>query len=247
VRLLRGRRWCHVRLLFRGERRALELQPFLSPRFCEVAMADYAIDHNDVIRMEIWCRCRGQYSLNVRNYKFTSSDASSLPLSHILNEANNNFAVVYPSNMATDAFYYGCRASRIHPNVGPSHDSPFLEQGIRPTFTSPQHLAAVIHCNVGLVGRRNRGRTYVPFIPMDRLQSDGTLTAAYLVTLDGLAQKVIMGFSWSSGPTSAHTLTGVERNPLLGVYRPFTNYIVRDSVASMRTRQQSRGNDTAPF
>jgi len=82
---------------------------------------------------------------------------------------------------------------------------------------------------------------------MDRLQSDGTLTAAYLTTLDLIAQRAVMGINWNPGLGVTYSLEGIERNPFLTARRKITAYIVRDSVASMRTRQQSRGADPAPF
>jgi len=98
----------------------------------------------------------------------------------------------------------------------------------------PPQDSAVITWRTSMVGRRYRGRTYVPCIP-ESAQQFGVLTAPHQSSLEDLADALVNG--WADGMGGSLVVFHKDLNTSTDII----NWIVRATIRSQRRRQLGVG------
>lgn len=201
----------------------------------------------DVYELETWCRCRGQYAMNKRTLLFDFSTGVAGITDQDLVE---NFALVladaHLAAMCNDAFFYGCSLIRTHPSAAGPVTSTLDLPGVFAGFTMALQVAALIRMNTGRVGRRNKGRTYLPFVPNGFMGSNGQLTSLATVRYNTLRHFASAGISLDIAG-QAHHFQPIVRNSSTAFGRAYTQSSLSPDLATMRSRSRIYGPDTAPF
>jgi len=205
------------------------------------------INVGDRFIIESWCKCREQFALNARTFDLTEA-TFTMPhtTEDLLSYVNDVMVEYYLRYLPTEALYYGTRITRTHPSVdGPYHVVSSL-LGTIASLSLPPQVAILIKYDTGMLGRRNRGRTYLPFPPVAFMGTNGRLTSLGVTRTLNLRLLPVLGIEFVLGG-EVGMLKQVVRSSSSAAGRPYINSSVVREFASMRSRSMMYGSDTAPF
>jgi hypothetical protein len=123
-------------------------------------------------------------------------------------------------------------------------DGPVEVQGDRAGDPLPPQVSPLISWRTGLIGRRNRGRTYLP-APVENDQVAGELSVTYLEGMQNVADSMI---ALSNGLVTAWQLViyGAPNPdvdpPLAENIVPVTSAVMRRDLATQRRRRIGTGS-----
>ena len=208
-------------------------------------MADITL--GDTFIVESWCKSREQYSLNARTFKlddaaFTMPHTTEdllLAIDPILSEA-------YTRYLSTESLYYGTRITRTHPSADGPYSVVSSVLGSQGSLPLPPQVAVLLRSTTGLLGRRNKGRTYIPFIPSAFMGADGRLTSGGLIRMLFVLNIARLGITGDVGGEGFH-LQPVVRMSSSAAGRPYVSATIERTFATMRSRSSLYGLDDAPF
>jgi len=153
----------------------------------------------DVVRVKIACTCRNQLALNVLHYQCTLSSGSVTTADC----ATRIDQVVEPQMkplLSVNAQYYGVNVQLIDP-VAAAADTEAGNAGAG-TATGdvlPLQVCGIITKRSALLGRKHRGRMYIPFPSEADNDSNGVPSSTYFTNLAVLAAVVLAPITVSPG------------------------------------------------
>jgi len=150
--------------------------------------------------------------------------------------------------MSSDASYRGLTLQKIDPP--PASDRFISTQGQGPgAAASPvmsTQTAGVISLRTGIAGRRNRGRTYVPFPSEGANEANGKPNATYLVDLGALGTQLAGVQVIAPGGGNSCNLVPQVYSRTFDSFRTISSYLVRTEWGTQRRRSQINRGDLPP-
>lgn len=199
---------------------------------------NFLVVAEETLRLTVACRCRDQNGLNIVHYQSPAGTDNFL-IEDIALQHDVNCSLAYKVTLGIDAEYYGT-SWRSESNLG---TAPWFTDFNRAGGTTaedslPTQVCGIITKNTGIIGRANRGRSYIPFPGRDRQNNIGNPSAAYLNQLDiigGTLFSILTGVS--SLTANAVTLVPMVTHLPGPLNRgPITGFIVRRRWATQRKR-----------
>jgi hypothetical protein len=205
------------------------------------------VNVGDRFILEVWCKCREQYAMNARTLELTES-AFTFPRTteELMSALNNVMAGLYKAVLPVEALYYGVRLQRTHPSIDGPYSEVLSLQGNINSPSVPTQVATLIRMDTGRLGRRNKGRSYIPFIPLSFLTISGRLTNTAKARYADLVTAVRVGITLDIGGELA-TLRQIVRQTSVEYGEQYINASLSDIPATMRSRSMMYGPDEAPF
>jgi len=164
---------------------------------------------NDITRVLIRTALFSQLGLIVRHYRHSAIDGTGTTHQAIADALQFSLSATLLPLLTSQASFLGVTAQKIEPlpaSIPFASSSPPLP-GTGGPNTLPGQVSAIITLRSNNAGRRNRGRSYVPF-PSEERNTDGKPTATYVADLTQLGTALIM--ARVIGPTLANeTLTPI--------------------------------------
>lgn len=201
----------------------------------------------EVWNVEFWCRCLGQYSLNVKSYRVAQlvgfgvvTDAELL--------SGMNFATRsrYWPAMSNLAEWYGTRIYMTHPSVTSPISVVDISSGTGGAGVLPPQLTGFIRFRNDSVGRKNNSCIHIPFPPQGSDNGQGRPTGTYTTKLNTIATH-ILGPRLIVGFAGLAVMELVTRTTPASAARKLTRKIVTDLFGTVRTRSFRHPNDPVPF
>jgi len=148
-------------------------------------MATFLAD-SDICEAKFACysTAQTQVSLNIRHYRITAVTGNVTDL-ELATQLDNGLSALYAACMPAAASYYGVQVRIITTLPG---NVPVIAHNNELTGSFGGSLTAGQVSGIGtlrsfLVGRTNRGRVYVGFVPSTAIATDGQPTNTYLTAL----------------------------------------------------------------
>jgi hypothetical protein len=192
---------------------------------------------NDILEIIPCTWDESQDGLNILTYQVTAVTGLGASSAVIAESADVRFATLYKQLIANTAQYLGVRCQKIWPlpvtptGVGTANAGV----GTGGDVCTPTGCAGLLSKATAAAGRSYRGRTYIPFVPVDAVVSDGLPTAAYLALLASLAVLMEGTFTAGAGANTV-TLTPVLWSRKLHVATPLLTVTVSQAFATQRKR-----------
>jgi len=146
------------------------------------------LDEGDIVKTIAYCEMRGQVSQNVRHWRVISKDVGA---THTDEDVRAALATLlkapYQDCLSQDAQWYGLSLQKIAPIKFDTVFSPNAGAGSDATDCLPGAVAGLLVFKTGLAGRKNRGRTYIPFPGEGANTALGLPNAAHLTQLQDVA------------------------------------------------------------
>lgn len=203
---------------------------------------------SSLLRVNIYVEQAGQVSINRRFFYVTFIGVGNPP--SILTAATALAGLLkplYQPLMATTATFRGLTMQQVTPNL---LDPELITDAGAGTGTGdplPLETAGLISFRTGFGGRKNRGRTYVPFPPEGSNDATGRPTAPYITALATLGSFLANDINIAPGGADApYTLRGLIIPSDQAQGRVVTNYSVKARWASMRTRGDYSAANVSP-
>ena len=198
-------------------------------------MPDVAVA--DVLRIVFQCRAGDQLGLNVRHYKCTAIvGVGSVDLLAIATAFYVNFNSLYTQLLSEHALFEGTSCQRVSPDETSTYAS--TDAGIPGESVGdllPRQVSGMITLYSPLIGRKNRGRCYVPFPGEAANDVDSTPVAGYVTVLQELADLLAAPQDISAGSATA-TLVPVIRHADATSETQLDRGVARDKWATQRRR-----------
>jgi len=208
-------------------------------------MAALAI--GDVYNVEWWCRCLGQYALNVKSYRVTNLLGFGLVHDYeVLASLNSAARNVYRPAISNLAEWYGTSVYRTHPSATLPLSFVDIISGTGGVGVLPPQLSGFIRFRTDSIGRRNNSCLHVPFAPSGADNGQGRPTGAYTTALNAV-RTMVLGPRFIVGFAGIAVLTLVTRTSPASAGRVLTRGIVTDLFGTVRTRSFRHPNDPPPF
>lgn len=201
----------------------------------------------DVYEVKVFTSQEAQLGINILHYRVDAIAAAGLTDLEVAQKLDPVYAPVYKACMTSDASYLGVTAQRISPDPV----QPFTFSNANPgpgTFGGaplPRQVAAVIKKLTGGVGRRKRGRMYIPFPDETANDVGAILTGPYKAALATLATTVLGPITLAGVAGTADLALGVWGRQLK-IFSPVTGLQVR-SVWGTQRRRGDFGATNLPF
>jgi len=197
--------------------------------------------------VESWCKSREQYALNARYYELTQLDTPGpVTIEELLASVDLLFQDLYLPVLSTESLYYGTRITRTHPSADGPYSVVASRLGVVGTQPLPPQVAVLIRMDTGMLGRRNKGRNYIPFVPTSFYGATGYLTSLGVVRYNRFVQIVTFGLGGDVGGGS-FTMRQIVRVSSSAAGRLYVNAKLATAFATMRSRSRLYGPDEVPF
>jgi len=201
----------------------------------------------DVWLVEFWTRCSNQYALNVKAYVASNPvGAVGVTDQALADHFALNVLPFYRSVMPSVAETYGVQVRRTHPSTAAGAFTVNVTTGLLGSTVSPLQVAGLIRFRNSGLGRKNKSRMYVPFVPLTSVGPVGIPTSLYVIRVGNLAID-IMGPHTVTDVVDTIDMSLVTNSSPASTYRPLTDYSVAPQFATMRSRSKLYGPDSAPF
>lgn len=165
-------------------------------------MSNLVVAH--AYRLQVACTNNEQASVNSIYYT-ASSVVGTVTTAQFAAAASTLLAPLYKATFTINTRYNGCSVqdvsipARFSPDVG-AGGAGF---GALAAPDMPRQTAAIVSFQTGLIGRSNRGRTYIPF-PAGTLNSNqGVPSAGAILLYAALAAQLVVGFAVGAGLNNA--------------------------------------------
>lgn len=191
-----------------------------------------------------------QLGLNTSHWQVTVSGAPPANVSDFVNVMDSLFAPLYKLAISGGAKYYGCRAVKVFPAGAPAPQTATANTGagLVGTQVLPTAIAGILKFTTANVGRKFRGRNYIPFPDATFLAAAGAEpTAAYVAAILNIGavyvpQAIIVG-------GRSATVTPVICNKAgTAPVSPITNVLSEGDFGTQHRRGDfGRTNNYPPF
>lgn len=209
----------------------------------------------DHFRVAIDGGLAGQQIVTTFQYRQSTANTSTLSDVESLARAIGNVMLTGTSKLIdcqSQDVDYGTIESRSFPLPGVpmvGYDLGVVKTGQEAIASLPPSCAAVIKRRTGFLGRKYRGRIFLPGVPVDYV-TDGEITdAGYIATLAALAAAIIAPIAWTAGgsPTFVPELCVVVGDGSVGdpyAYRAtdIISAVLDKKIRSQRRREVGRGS-----
>jgi len=201
----------------------------------------------DVWVAEFWTRQSNRYALNVKAFRVTGQvGVVGVPDTLLVSEFITKFAAVYRACMPSNAEFYGVQMYRTHPSPSTGVYQVSIAAGVLGTTCSPGQVCGFVRLRNAGLGRRNKSRIYVPFVPQAVVNLDGNPTSLYVIRLNNIGSEFVTPATVIDGAQEV-TLTLCTNTFPADDGRLLTSFSVANRFATMRSRSNLDGSDTAPF
>lgn len=194
----------------------------------------------DIHEAKVVCYCNPQIGLNILYFRISASTAPEPTEAEIGTRIDELLAPLYKGCLAPTASYRGLYIRRVNPPslAAPIVINPSSGAGTLGTSVCPTQVSGLITWYTGFMGRAFRGRAYIPFPPVEGVNTTGTPNATYHTPLTALATAIASGIVVTGAGGGVCTLS-------VGVYHRGTNTITDASswVAHYRFANQYRRSD----
>lgn len=193
---------------------------------------------NDVFRVSAVGRFgTGQDFVNVWYYRQVAGSLAA-PMTDLISAWQDQVQDLYMACMPAANVLDSLEIRGVtNPSLG--QDQAIGAQGGQSGDALPPQTASLVSWRTGFVGRRNRGRTYLP-APVETVQSAGTLSAGMLTAMADFAVAAIalqdpanLGTAWFHLVIYHHDL---------GTSTDVNSYLVRSELATQRRRRLGSGS-----
>lgn len=216
-------------------------------RGCESEGVMAVVGLGDRFVLDVWLHWKGVYALNRRTWDLkVMLGPGGATTEEIAALMGSDLVDCYRRAIGNDANFYGWSLLRTHPSNDGPWINAFNQPGINTSPSLPPQVAVLIKMSTGLLGRRNRGRTYIPFVPSGFVGSNGNLTPTAMVRYEDLRLLAVQGLTVNDGVTQ-YGFVPVVRTGSSAEGRPYINSSIEIVPATMRSRSRIYGDDLPPF
>lgn len=202
---------------------------------------------NDILELRYVCQLGPQFSINVRHWRVKTINAGSPTDEDVAIRQESLFSADYKAVMSNSALFYGVSAQLIKPTKRPFVPSILLRgNGAVNSDPLPPQVAGLISFRTALAGRKNRGRSYIPFAPETESGVTGQPDVVYLGNLSGLATDLSTQQTHVNGGRSV-TVEPVLYHRGTGAADLITGFTSRVSFGTQRRRSLVNRPDVPPF
>jgi len=143
---------------------------------------------NDLLLHKTYCYEVNQVGINNVYWAVVAVTGAGATLQEIATYLDANIGITYLDWLPATASYLGTTVQNVTPPItAPAFGVASAGAGTVAGGSAPKQLSGLIKFRNSLGGHANRGRIYVPFVPLAGLQNDGTLTGAQGVFLFAIA------------------------------------------------------------
>jgi hypothetical protein len=190
----------------------------------------------DTVEIELLTAALGQTGVNILHYNVRNITNGGCTLQEIANSYDNLVQAAYKNAICNQATWRGVGATNLT-GVRTTQFYSNVNNGIGTggANMTPTQVRALISWYAGGAGPGNRGRTYIPFVPLNGVTASGDPLPAYITILTTL--ELILG-----GPivvvvgtrTTTLDLMIYHRPPSVAPFSLVTRGVVRARFATQR-------------
>jgi hypothetical protein len=201
----------------------------------------------DIWNVEFWTRGAGQYALNVKAFQ-VSSTVGGVGVSDIAiaDAFSQTYLPLYRACMSNMAESYGVQVYRTYPSPSTGVYVVNIGSGSIVSGLAPPQLAGLIRFRNAGLGRRNKSRLYVPFVPQAVITASGSPSALYVSRCRTLGAEMVVGVQATEMADAANFVLVTRSDPPEDA-RLLTSRDVANQFATMRSRSRLYGDDMPPF
>jgi hypothetical protein len=135
---------------------------------------------DDLLRVRFYCTAGDQASVNTMFWKVVATSGAPTTDLNAADEFDFFMGPFYKALMPASAQYDGCTVQVVRkPPMTPQVGRASAGVGTDGTIAMPRQVSSLVSYLTANAGRRYRGRSYLPFPPVDAAQTDGQMTTAY--------------------------------------------------------------------
>lgn len=201
----------------------------------------------NIVQVNFYHTLSTQVAQVVRHYRISAIGGTPITDSDLADDLESAWAPLIKPAMSNVATWYGVKAQILTVPL-PSSVTDFTNTGVGTSAAQPlaPQVAGLIRLKTGLAGRKNRGRSYIPF-PSTLFQgTNGLPTTAYLTVIGAIANMlssnrviVVGARSGTAVPVIYHRATGGSTDII--------NATAFNGFATQRRRSLVNRSDNLPF
>jgi len=200
----------------------------------------------DVLRVKFHCYGRGQWTQNTIYYLVTQVTAASQTDRQVAVAVRDAVRVLYADCMSNQAQFYGVSVQRIVPEENIPAYATDPQSGNFSSIHAPVGLSYCIHLMTGLAGKTNRGRVFIPFIPVGELGDGQTPSVALVNALTALGSALIASITATTGGNSCR-ITPFAGPNISEVAKVFTEIRLARTFTVQESREPLSDGGQVPF
>lgn len=203
---------------------------------------------NDAIQLRFVCSTSDQISLNIRQFLITDVQGVEATPQEIADYFSTSAGPQYRGLLSEDAHYDGV-ALRMLPFGGiPSDWQSKLEAGVGGVVGPllPKQSCGLLSLRSTALGRRGRGRVYIPFPSEEDNVTGGIPSVDYVVRVEVLSDTIAEAAFVGAVP-NVTTLTPMLFSRDTGVYTPIVATLARSLWATQRRRGDFGKQNVSPI
>jgi len=203
---------------------------------------------NDTFEFKLFCQYTPQFSCNVLHYKIVALNGGVVTLEEMADALSLQLAPAWKPLFFTSASYYGALMRRVAPDATLQAQT---KQGAGPgtagTSAAPPSGSMYVTTTTGQPGRKNRGRIYFPFPPIQFLDVGGNLDAAGSAAIQLSMNTILQTHVVSGASGGTVTLQYAIYNRAAKTSQPASQYFIRTHLGTQVRRGFAKPNDRPPF
>lgn len=202
---------------------------------------------DSVVQVNVWTSLSNQAAVNRIFYNVTVVGASPATDQDVADALDVTCAGLYPAVMADSAYYNGVTAQVVNPlplmlrAFSDSHGAA----GTGGALCCPKQTCGLIRLITALAGPGFRGRSYLPWIPAQRVSALGEVDATYKTAADDIADLYTTDVLISTGGRTA-TLKPILWRRAGNLRTNIINSFTLGKVATQRRRGDYGRPNTPP-
>lgn len=190
-----------------------------------------------------------QTAIQRRYFRCTATTGTGATTADAANLLDTTLGPVYIGLINNNASYLGTSVRKV------SLPGPFLAAavsvlnagvGTAGAIAQAKQTAGLIRFRTDFIGKKQRGRAFVPFPASADDAGNGVPTAGYMTRLNNLASQIILPFVAGAGVNTA-TLNACLFVPKTGAFSPITFGLGYPAWATQRRRGDFGRTNTPPF
>lgn len=211
------------------------------------------LSEGDIWLVKVFCFApvENQVSVNLFHYRCISQTGDPFSDAFFASSMDTNFGVLWRTILGTQDAYKGVTVQGIEPLPVTEYvtNGDNAGVGVLSAARAPSQTSLVVTKLTGFAGRKERGRTYMPFPPAEAVQSNGFPTVAYQTLCqaigDQIAQTVTLtaiGSETKLIPVIYHGITSTPPK-----YSPISHCRANDLFGTQRRRGNYGANNLPPL
>lgn len=203
---------------------------------------------NNIYQARIFCRQAPVTSVNVRHWVVNQVNPPEPTDAEYAFAVSNHLGTALTNCISSSALYAGLTLQKIFPLpvAGAFAATNSTGPGTRPGDTLPPQVAGLISLRSNLVGRRRRGRMYIPFPVEGDNEPPFRPTAPYLALLGLLGDRFTLAINVAGAGGGSAVLLAIVWSRTENTGIDITSRLIRDTWATVRKRSEFRGPDAEP-